>query len=85
MSTREGENSQEKSLAKTFAAALSCLDDAACWLRRIDDQYLEIYPNDECEEPEVVFWWGIQDAIKPLEHIQEKLEAIADCVPEVTA
>ena len=84
--TRTIQKAGLKAIREMFAEALGCLEDAACHLRDIGKQYLELYPDDECEEPEVIFWWGIEEAIKPLEQIQEKLEAVADCVPkEVTA
>lgn len=90
MSTEERET---KTIAGKFAEALGCLEDAACHLRDINNQYTELYPDDECEEPELLFWQEIEETIDagyfrktPLQRIQEKLEAVAKYVPkEVTA
>lgn len=76
-------------IADKFAEALGHLEDAACYLRDIDEQYLVLYPDDECEEPELFFWQEIRETIDagrfsktPLQRIQEQLEAIAKYVPE---
>lgn len=70
------------SIAGKFAEALGCLEDAACYLRDIDKQYDAIYPDDECEYPELEFWFAIDDAIKPLEAIQKGLEAAEEHMPK---
>lgn len=78
----EADERDTTSIAGKFAEALGCLEDAACHLRDIDKQYLTLYPEDECEEPELWFWWRIEEAIKPLETIQKDLETVAQHVPE---
>ena len=89
----EGEERDTTTIAGKFAEALNCLEDAACHLRDIDNQYNERYPDDECEEPELFFWQEIRETIDAgcfretfLQRIQEKLEAVAEYMPkELTA
>ncbi len=83
------EEREATTIAGKFAEALDLLEDAACHLRDIDEQYKELYPDDECEEPELFFWQEVRETIDagcfrktPLQRIQEKLEAVADCVPK---
>ena len=80
------EQTDTKTIAGKFAEALGCLEDAACHLRDIDNQYDLLYPDDECAYPELQFWFALDDAIKPLERIQKGLEAVDAYAPkEVTA
>lgn len=79
MTTEERET---KTIAGKFAEALGCLEDAACHLRDIDKQYDVLYPDDECEYPEMEFWFALDVAIKPLEAIQKGLEAAEECMPK---
>jgi len=73
-----------KGIAEMFNEALSCLTDGIDWLERIDKQYIERYADDDCEMPEHLFWWGVNDVIKLLRDILQGLEAVEKCVPKET-
>ena len=74
-------------IAEMFDEALSDLTDARDWLERINQQFDKFYPEDgegECVLPELLFWEGVCEAIKPLADILEGLEAIEKLMPKKT-
>jgi len=79
---KEPEAEERETIAGKFAEALGCLEDAACYLRDIDKQYDVIYPDDECEYPELKFWFALDGVIKPLEALQKGLMAVEPLVPK---
>ena len=81
------EERDTKSIAGKFAEALGCIEDAAHWLDRIDEQFEKRYPNDiDYGDPSEPFWAGICMAITTLDLVQDGLKEAAKYMPkEVTA
>lgn len=82
----EGTSTRDKTVAEMFANALGCLEDAAHFLQRIDDEFLGRYPADmNPRDPAAPFWYAIAEIIEPLARLHYGLEAVEKYVPkEVT-
>ena len=76
------EKKKVKSIAGMFAEALGSLEDTIWLLERIDERYDDIHPKDECEYPELNFWFGLDDAIEPLKNILRELQSVEKDVPK---
>ena len=74
------EKKETDSIAGMFAELLGCLEDAACWLHKVNAQY----PDDDDDASDNPFWGETYEATDPLNRIIKGLRAIEKCVPKET-
>ena len=83
ISQPQSEERDTKTIAGKFAEALGCLEDASCYLRDIDKQYVEFYRNDdECTGLELEFWWGVSEAAMALTQMLQDLKDVEKHMPK---
>ena len=86
------EKKETDSIAGKFAEALGCLEDAACWLRELHQEFEKLYPDDmDPRDPAAPFWYAVNEAItsepftdSPLRDILQELQAVRKYMPKET-
>jgi len=70
------------SITDKFAEALGCLEDAACWLRELHQEFERLYPDDmDPKDPAAPFWYAVNEATEPLNSVYDDLEAVEKHAP----
>jgi len=77
-----GDVRETDSIAGKFAEALGHLEDAAHWLRELNQKFEKLYPDDmDPKDPAAAFWYAIAEATEPLDCIFDDLWAVQKDMP----
>ena len=80
------EERETATIVGQFAEALGCIEDALCWLGRVNEQYEGggDYVDDDIRfcNPSMDFWLQAENAEGSLKDILRKLQGVENLVPK---
>jgi len=78
-------NKQPIAIPEMFAELLGCLEDAAHWLHKLNQEFEKLYPDDmDPKDPAAPFWYAVAEATEPLKSVFDDVRAIKKYMPKET-